>query len=417
VRAVRVLRTGRHVWLLLLMILIMPFEMSPYLYISDSFIGLVPDFTVIKLLGLVGFAWAMVELASRRSRETVLGSTQARLFVALFAGIVISAALNGSAMAAVTKYLVFVLFLPFVLIAVRTEGDVRRVVYTMVVALTIVFPYALRQSDRYGARLGVGLYEPNYLAANLLLVIPLAFAISSERPSATQRWLWRAAGMVLVIALVLTASRGGFCGLLVAGMLFAFRRFGAVGALGLLALLVVAVLPTDLGERALATIDRNAEEPAGLEASNEAHTALFWGGIRMMLDAPMFGVGPQRFSDYSREYSGLETAYIAHDTYLELGAEAGLPVLMVFAMLVAASVATLVRVAKAVPGRPLSAWAEGLATGLVGFAVAGAFISAQYEKFFWLSVFLSIVIARVADRRADDAAVTHRTAPPPSARA
>jgi O-antigen ligase len=400
------------------MILIMPFEMSPYLYIGRSFIGLVPDFTVIKLLGLIGFGWAMAQLAGQRGREPMLASIQARLFVVLFAGIVVSAALNGSAMAAVTKYLMFVLFLPFVLTAVRTEGDVRRVVYAMVIALTLVFPYGVRQSDRFGGRLGVGLYEPNYLAANLLLVIPLAFAIASERPKPAQRWLWRVAGVVLVCALVLTASRGGLCGLLVAGTLFAFRRFGALGALGLLALLVVAVVPTDLGQRAMATIDQNADEPAGLEASNEAHTALFWGGVRMMLDAPVFGVGPQRFSDYSRAYTGLDTAYIAHDTYLELGAEAGLPVLMLFAMLIAASVATLVRVANGTPGRPLSAWAEGLATGLVGFAVAGAFISAQYEKFFWLAVFLSIVIGRVADRRAGgDAAATRRTAPPPSARA
>ena len=51
-------------WLLALMILIMPFEASPYLYIAPNFLGVFPDFTVIKLLGLVGFAWAMMRLAS-----------------------------------------------------------------------------------------------------------------------------------------------------------------------------------------------------------------------------------------------------------------------------------------------------------------------------------------------------------------
>ena len=34
-------------WLLALMILIMPFEASPYLYIAPNFLGVFPDFTVI----------------------------------------------------------------------------------------------------------------------------------------------------------------------------------------------------------------------------------------------------------------------------------------------------------------------------------------------------------------------------------
>jgi O-antigen ligase len=390
------------------MILVMPFEKNPYFYISPSFAGLIADFTVIKLLGMLGFAWALLKIANRAGGEPVFGSVQARLFALLLLGIVISAGLNGSALYAFTKYLAFILFLPFVLVTVRTEDDLRRVVYTMVLAMTLVFPYALRQLGRYSGRLGVGLYDPNYLAANLVLIIPLAFAIASYQPTRQKRLLWAGAGLVLVGSLVLTSSRGGFLGLLVAGMVFAYRRMGLKGALGVLALLVVAVLPTDLGERALATLDRDAPAPAGLEASNRAHTALFWGGVRMMMDAPVLGVGPQRFKDYSQLYSGLDVPYIAHNTYLELGAEAGLPVLVFFLLLLAACIGTLGRVARlggAAETRELAAWAEGLRTGLIGFAISAAFISAQYEKFFWLAVFLSIVVARLAARHTAAAAV------------
>ena len=42
------MRLSKRVWLLLLIILIMPFEMSPYLYSSPSFLGMIPAFTVIK---------------------------------------------------------------------------------------------------------------------------------------------------------------------------------------------------------------------------------------------------------------------------------------------------------------------------------------------------------------------------------
>jgi O-antigen ligase len=128
----------------------------------------------------------------------------------------------------------------------------------------------------------------------------------------------------------------------------------------------------------------------------------------MMMDAPVLGVGPQRFKDYSQLYSGLDVPYIAHNTYLELGAEAGLPVLVLFLLLLVTCIGTLGRVAKlggAAETRTLAAWAEGLRTGLIGFAISAAFISAQYEKFFWLAVFLSIVVARLAARQTAAAAV------------
>lgn len=395
-------------WLLLLMILIMPFEKSPYFYITPSLAGVITDLTVIKALGMLGFVWALFQLAQRRGGERIFGSPQAKLFALFIAGILVSAALNGSALWAVAKYLAFIMFLPFVLVTVRTENDLRRVLYTVVLSMTLIFPYALRQVGRYQGRLGVGLYEPNYLAANLVLIIPIAFALASSQPTLRKRWLWAAAGLVLVVSLVMTSSRGGLLGLLTAGMVFAYRRFGFKGALGILALLVLAVLPTDLGERAVATLDRNVEAPAGLEASNRAHTALFWGGLRMMLDSPVLGVGPQRFSEYSRLYSGLDISYIAHNTYLELGAEAGLLVLLLYVLLSATAVVLLGRVAR-LRNRPetrtLAMWAEGLRTGLIGFAVCAGFISAQYEKYFWLAIFLSIVIVRLGreHRLASDA--------------
>lgn len=404
-------------WLLLLIILIMPFEMSPYLYISPSFLGIIPDFTVIKLLGMLGFAWAVFKIVmlNRRGRggERVFDSLTAQLFAALFAGVVVSAILNESPMFAITKYLVFVFFLPFVLVSVRNEDDLRRVFATVVIAMTLVFPYAFRQMGRYDGRLGVGLYEPNYLAANLVLIIPLALAVASYQPTRIRQLAWAGCGMVLVVALLLTSSRGGFIGLMVAGWIYAYRRLGLRGAILACVVLIIMVSPTDLGQRALATVDPTAPKPPGVEESTLAHTALFWGGIRMMIDAPIFGVGPQRFKDYSQAYSGLDIPYIAHNTYLELAAEAGLPVLGLFLLLLLTTIFKLGRIARLgrEPGmQRLAAWADGLRTGLIGFAIAGGFISGQYEKFFWLSVFLSIVVGRLVDR-----AAAHATAPAPVA--
>jgi len=59
------------------------------------------------------------------------------------------------------------------------------------------------------------------------------------------------------------------------------------------------------------------------------------------------------------------------------------------------------------PGRAtsLAVWSEGLRSGLTGYVVAGCFISAQFEKVLWMSVFLSIVVADLARRHRTAAAV------------
>src|SRR6185369_4748819 len=394
-------------WLLLAIIMIMPYEASPYLYLGDNLLGVFPDFTVIKALGLLGFAWAGMRLAAGDPAGRLLGSRPARLFLAFLGVVVIVALVHGTGFQyAISRYLGFLVFLPFVIVAVRSQHDLGRVLATMVLSYVVMFPYGLRQMVRFGDRLGVGLYETNYLATILVLLVPLAFALASQQQLPMRRALWAGCGLLLVLMVVLTSSRGGFVGLLAAGMFFVYRRRGIGAAVGVLLLLVgsVFLLPTDLGTRALATIFQDSSQlPAGLETSNRAHVALFWAALRMIGDSPLVGVGPLNFKALSTLYTGLEQGNIAHNSLLEIAAELGLPALAVFLMLLTATFRTLGRATRAT-GSPeaqeLAGWAEGLRSGLLGFLVAGCFISAQYEKVLWLSVFLTIVLGALVAHRA-----------------
>jgi O-antigen ligase len=391
-------------WLLLLMLFIMPFEASPYLYLGENLLGIFPDFTVIKLLGLIGFAWAALRIASGDAgEEGIFSSRQAKLFIIFYAGVLLSGTLSGTGFLVISKYLAFLLFMPFVLVTVRTHDDLRKVMYALVLSFIVVFPYGVRQMLRFGGRLGIGLSETNYFAANLLLMIPLAFVLAYQQRTTGRRLLWLGGGGVLVLALYMTSSRGGFLGLLVAGVHFVYRRRGLGAAVGVLLLLLasVFVLPTDVGERALATLTDTGDMPAGLDASNQAHAALFFAGFRMIADSPIFGVGPLNFRALSTLYTGLDVSLMAHNTYLELAAELGLIVLGVFLLLVLFTFSTLRRAARldASPeARELAGWADGMRSGLIGFLVAATFISAEYEKMFWMFVFVSIVVGRLARR-------------------
>jgi putative inorganic carbon (HCO3(-)) transporter len=188
-------------------------------------------------------------------------------------------------------------------------------------------------------------------------------------------------------------------------MVFVYRRRGLGGAVAVMLVLLgsVLLLPTDLGTRALATIFQDSGElPAGLEQSNRAHMALFWAALRMIGDSPLIGVGPLNFKSLSTLYTGLDQGNIAHNSFLEVAAEFGLPALGVFVLLLGATFRTLGRATRLTgsrEARELAGWAEGVRSGLTGFLVAGCFISAQYEKVLWLAVFLTIVLGALAGRR------------------
>jgi putative inorganic carbon (HCO3(-)) transporter len=403
-------------WLLLAMIMIMPYEANPYLYLADNLLGIFPDFTVIKALGLLGFAWAGMRLAAGDPAVRLLGHRPARLFLVFLGVVAVVAIAHGTGFQyAISRYLGFLVFLPFVIVAVRTQRDLGRVLIAMVLSYVLVFPYAVRQMVRFGDRLGVGLYETNYMATILVLLVPLAFAFAAQQRMAARRALWIGCGLLLVLMVFLTSSRGGFVGLLVAGMVFVYRRRGLAGAVTVLLVLLggVLLLPTDLGTRALATVFQDGSQlPAGLEQSNRAHVALFWAALRMIADSPLIGVGPLNFKSLSTLYTGLDQGNIAHNSFLEIAAEFGVPALVVFVLLLVATFRTLGRATRATgspEARELAGWAEGLRSGLIGFLVAGCFISAQYEKFLWLSVFLTIVLGALVTHRARLDAVAEDT--------
>jgi len=208
--------------------------------------------------------------------------------------------------------------------------------------------------------------------------------------------------------IILTGSRGGFVGLVSAGVLFVYRRRGLGAAVGVLALLVITVIavPTELSNRALSTITgdvsgRSSAEQTELKVSNAAHVGLFWAALRMIAENPVMGVGPLNFKDLSTTYTGLPTANIAHNMFLEIGAEMGLPVLVIFILILTSTFRDLglaVRTRGTAPAQELAGWAEGLRSGLAGYVVSGCFISAEYEKILWIAVFLSIVVGDLVRR-------------------
>jgi O-Antigen ligase len=388
-------------WILLGMILLMPFEKNPYLKISSSFLGIIPEFTAIKLLGLIGLAWLLWRILSGKSHIGLFETPQSRMFFVFLGVVVLSGLIGGTGRMALTRYTSLALFLPLMLATINDEEDIRRVLWTCVGVMILVFPYAYRQFLRFGSRFGVGFYEPNYFALALVLLAPLACVIALQQVAFGKRALWFAGAGVLMVSLILTGSRGGFLGFVIGLGVLTFRLarrpliVTSLVVMGLIAF--VLVFPTNLGQRLLASGLDPAVQSRAVTASTQARSDLLQAGLRMIADYPVFGVGLGRFKEMSSVFYDVEKSRIAHNTYLEIAAESGLPALaafLLFLTLIFRSLIYSTRLALEQDRPHVYEWAMALQAGLAGYVVSACFLSAQFEKFFWLIVFMSIVLER-----------------------
>jgi O-antigen ligase len=143
---------------------------------------------------------------------------------------------------------------------------------------------------------------------------------------------------------------------------------------------------------------------------------LWRGGLAMIRSNPISGVGLDRFKklvgDYNPKlYSVIDRNYIAHNTYVQLGAEGGLPTLALFIASIVLAAANFRKCElKAGRDRELAQIAASMRLGLYSYAVAACFLTAQFEKALWIYVFVSpnlceIAAAEVHRAKEDRAAV------------
>jgi O-antigen ligase len=197
--------------------------------------------------------------------------------------------------------------------------------------------------------------------------------------------------LVTVLAVTLGASRGGFLGL-VAAFLFVVwhsrERMRNLVMAGALVLPLTIILP-------ISPLGRLLHPNPGDEGAEDSRTTVWRAGLRMISAHPITGIGLGNFKALVPEYEqgDANVDSIAHNAYIEIGSEMGLPALFVFLGILLSSYLTLGRVrVRAFHAKQPSVWQAslGLQAGLLGSAVALFFVSGQYQKLLWFTIFLSM---------------------------
>ncbi|QFZ24196.1 O-antigen ligase family protein [Saccharothrix syringae] len=195
---------------------------------------------------------------------------------------------------------------------------------------------------------------------------------------------------------VATFSRGGALALAAATAWLLLRRAlpPRVPAVGLAALAVLG-----LGALLFAgpALDRAFQEKTHIAGTNVDTRELRWqAAARMVAEHPVLGTGPGGFrANYpaaSRNAEVDEQSPVAHNMYLEVAAELGLPGFALFAALLVLTAVTAERVLRTTADpRPVVA----VQAGLVAVAVASTFLSQQY----YLPLWSAVAVVAAADLR------------------
>ncbi len=257
-------------------------------------------------------------------------------------------------------------------------------------------------------RLSVGMtFDANDLAMVLVAILPLVvvlFIMASTR----YKMLYGFVIAIMLYAIVLTGSRGGFLGLIaVAGYLlfvrlptqggelhsrFSFKKiilvFSAVTAL--------AVFSSDEYWNRIATIFNPSED---YNMTSEQGRLAIWGdGIELITQYP-YGVGVGAFSAAQGMISG-GRYQSAHNTLIQVGAELGILGLFVFVWLYLCSIKTLAN-AKSYKGNnalEFQYYIVGFKGALLGFFVASFFLSQAYSALLFSFFILIHCIGVIAYR-------------------
>lgn len=278
--------------------------------------------------------------------------------------------------------------LVFSLAAKSDESQRQKISIALVFGLGI---HALMAAQQYGTAKQAGqdwlratglFFSPNFSAGFIALLLPLAFALclqAKERLAALGFGLASALGFGALIA---SGSRVGIAaavlGLLVALVLanplaphpegtrrgkFDVKRLG---------ILLLACLALGFGFKGALVSRDKAPTTRTLPFVDDFRLWTWRGTARMAAANPVFGTGPGTFSALYPRYADVKLTGHAHQSYLQLAAESGIPTLL----------GALVAIVATVFSSPLRGAGGGLGGRLLTGALLGGILAALIRGFF-----------------------------------
>lgn len=289
------------------------------------------------------------------------------------------------------------------------------------VATTCVIALFSARHQVEGRAVGL-LQDANYFALLITIALPLAVLLAIQARRSPVRLLWLMLALVLLAGMTKTDSRSGLVVLLLALVVGAWHHrahFARVRArhLGFIMLggallvpLALVSVPDDYVERIKSLSILRSGVNAHQDASLGRRASYLIVGGEMIRENPVFGAGPGTFplryaaTGYSKAFSeggdSLDVYRRAHNTYLEIFAEMGIPAGLLFLALLLLGLRNFERARRAWLDRGERQQADmvvHLGLAFLSMTLFLLFLSVPNHKLLWLLLGLSWVLRQQAE--------------------
>jgi putative inorganic carbon (hco3(-)) transporter len=260
------------------------------------------------------------------------------------------------------------------------------------------------QFSDWGLRGPAGYFEnPGELAVQMVVFAPIAlhfcFAVS---PYITrwQRYVLYLMPLTAALTTLGTNTRGGQLALatqVVALILTMKHRFKALALVTILAVIGFQLLPEE---------QRLRFQAAGEDSTSEQRLLYWKNGWQMMKDHPFTGVGYFNFIPYYTQHHQDDLLYgsqaeLPHNIFIQIGTDTGFTGLAVFVAVILSAYGATRRLRRDAMVRNdnfVGQLATGLNLSLLGFLVAGQFVTIAYYPYLWIHLaFVTMMMTFVAN--------------------
>ena len=307
----------------------------------------------------------------------------------LYVGALLSPVWRGGAITRTIDFSKIYVVWVLVFLLVTSFDRLRRIMFIQVICVVVVCAAALLKGHSTPRLTGVlgGIYaNPNDLAFAIVLSMPFVVAFMITAKNSAIKVLWVCGLLLMIVALFMTASRGGFIDLVVCGSVTLYyfgikgKRYYLIVATALIGVAVMASAGGKLYDR-FAALSGDSTTDQGAYGSYQERKYLMVRALEAIERYPIFGIGARNFPTYSLVWRDV------HMTYLQICAEGGIAVMILYLMFfwrAFKNLKTLRQMKNLDPDVVL--FVGALQSSLVGFVTGACFAPEAYQFFPYFAV-------------------------------
>jgi len=336
-----------------------------------------------------------------------------------FIGGFLSPVWKGGAVSKSIEFSKIIVAWSLIFLLITTFDRLRRIIWIQAISVVVACSACIAKGhdvDRLNGVLG-GIYSnPNDLAFAVVLALPFALLFMLISKNVVVKVLWLGGMLIMLFTIFLTASRAGFIDLVISGSVtlyfFAVKGKRPTLLVGTLftAVLIAATVGGKLYDR-FSALEGGSTTEKSAYGSYQDRMYLMVRAVDAIEHYPIFGIGARNFPTYSGIWRDV------HMTYLQAGAEGGIPLLILYLMFFRRGFKNLKLLRKRDDLDPNTTLFVGaLTSSLVGFVVGALFAPETFQYFPYFAVGFSAALVRTVKEMDDERALGGEQAAPPPKR-